>query len=70
MGEVDQLDDAVHHRVAERDKGVDGAVGKAEDKDLSELGWVGDGPGRQQQDRNSGENEETEVGDAQAAETS
>ena len=38
MGEVDQLDDAVHHRVAERDQPVDCPVGEPEDQDLYEEG--------------------------------
>ena len=32
VGEVDELDDAVDHRVAERDEGVDGAARQAVDE--------------------------------------
>src|SRR6266446_9646090 len=36
VGEVDQLDDAVHHRVAEGDQREDGATGEAVDRLLDE----------------------------------
>jgi hypothetical protein len=39
VGEVDQLQDAVDERVAERDEPVDGAVGEADEEDVPpELG--------------------------------
>ena len=36
MGEIDELDDPVDHRVAERDQRVDAAVGDGEREDLKE----------------------------------
>src|SRR5207302_196785 len=43
MREVDQLDDAVDHRVAERDESVDRAVGQSVYQDLDEERWVAGG---------------------------
>src|SRR3712207_8278548 len=37
VGEVDELEHAVHHRVAERDERVDGAGGQTVDEMLEEL---------------------------------
>ena len=38
VGEVDELDDPVDERVAERDQGVDRAVGEPEDEVVAEIG--------------------------------
>jgi hypothetical protein len=53
VSEVDQLDDAVHHRVAKRDEGVDRSVRDAEGKDLDEerKPALGDLVGHQRDDR-------------------
>ncbi len=40
VGEVDQLEDPVHERVAESDEGVERAVGEADEEDLEEVGGV------------------------------
>ena len=37
MGEIDQLDDAVHHGVAEGDQGVDAAPGQSPDQKLQKI---------------------------------
>lgn len=37
MGKVDEFDNAVHEGVTERDKGIEQAVTKAEDENLSKL---------------------------------
>jgi hypothetical protein len=69
VGEVDQLDDAVDHRVAERYQSVDGAIGDAVDEGLQEIDRVGDGLDRQQHQSSCAEDVEAEVGDAKTAET-
>ncbi len=68
MGEVDQLDDAVHHRVAEGDERVHGAVSEAKDGDLDESGGVDDRLGRKQDYRRGRDKVEREVDHAHAAE--
>ena len=37
MGEVNQLDDAVHHRIAQGDQGDDHAVGQPDDELLKKY---------------------------------
>ncbi len=70
MGEVDQLDDAVDHRVTQRNESEHRAVGKAEDEDLRELGGPGDGLDREKDDHKSAEDEENEVREAHSGESS
>src|ERR1700682_4953520 len=70
MSEVDELDDAVDHRVAERDQGVDRAIGQAEDQDLRELGGIEYRLSGEKHQEGSGEDEETEVGNAHPPEAS
>jgi hypothetical protein len=66
--EVDQLQDAVDERVAERDQPVDGAVRDPDQEDVDErrrpLGEVADQPDEEQGDEDDAE----DVGDAPAAE--
>ena len=66
MGEVDELDDPVDHRVAEGDEGVDGAVGESEDENLGELARVDDSLRGEEHDGGKADHEETEVADAHA----
>src|SRR5439155_3836301 len=68
VGEVDQLDDAVDHRVAEGDQGVDRALRDAEDEDLDELGGVEDRLGREKDNSRGAEDVEAVVGKAHAPE--
>ena len=54
MGEVDQLEDAVDERVAERDEGVERAVRQSDEEDAEEqvpvLGQVDAQPGEYERD--------------------
>src|SRR6266581_1107475 len=68
VSEVDQLDDAVDHRVAQRDQGVDGAVGNAEVKSLEEGARVDDRLGGEEDDRRPAEDVEAVVGEGHPAE--
>src|SRR5439155_27392267 len=45
VGEIDELDDAVDHRVSPGDQGEDGAVRNPVDQDLQEKRRTGDGLG-------------------------
>ena len=66
--EVDQLDDAVDHRVAQRDQRVDGAVGDAEVKRLEEGARVDHGLRGEQDDGRGAEEIEAVVGEGHPAE--
>src|SRR2546426_10890033 len=68
MREVDQLDDAVDHRVPEGDERVDRALRDAEDQDLGELGGVEHRLRRQQDDRGGAKDVKAVVGQAHAPE--
>jgi hypothetical protein len=64
VGEVDQLEDPVDERVAERDQRVDRALGQADQEDVEEVGRVVDQvvrePGEEQRDES--EPDEAEEG--------
>src|SRR5439155_5466156 len=68
MREVDQLDDAVDHRVPEGDKRVDRALRDAEDQDLGELAGVEHRLRRQEDDGGAAEDVKAVVGQAHAPE--
>ena len=67
MGEVDQLDDAVNHRVAQRDERKDGALGQAEHKGLSEVGCIPDRLGQEEDDGSCAQDVKAVVGKTHAA---
>src|SRR5260370_4350233 len=66
VGEVDQLDDAVDHRVAERYERVHRTVGEAEDRDLDEGRGMNDRLGGEEDDPGTADYVEAVVGEAHA----
>src|SRR5438876_7312038 len=66
MGEIDQLDDAVHHGVAERDQRKNRTIGDPVDHDLQEEGEVG-GRFRGEDDRQDQEDRRQEHQGAEAS---